>query len=61
MDKPFIYIFTLDARDKLLENGFTLLKSDLDNNLFIFAADDSIPVNFSWDNVIYINTDTLLF
>lgn len=61
MDKPFIYVFTLSARDQLLENGFTLLKSDEDNNLFIFAADDERPVNFSWDNIIYIKSDTLLF
>lgn len=61
MDKPFVYVFTISARDKLVENGFKLLKSDYTNNIFVFAADDDRTINFSWDNIIYIKSDTLTF
>ena len=55
----FIYVFTISARDKLLEKGYRLLKSDDENNIFIFANTDKM--SFDLHGVIHLESDTLSF
>lgn len=50
MSAPFVYIQGEDARDKFLAKGFTLLKSDEQNHLYVFASDDLYTLTFETDN-----------
>ncbi len=60
MDNKFIYVFTDDARDKLLSMGFKLLKQS-PGKTYIF---DSTNVDFSIhdiNDISFITSDTLTF
>lgn len=59
MDKKFIYVFTLQARDLLLNAKYNLLSSDDTNNIFIFAADSGEDID--WNKIIFLRSDTLLY
>lgn len=58
MDK-FIYVFTEDARDRLLADGHEMIKKDDQNNIFIFINDGKM--DFSLNEVSFISSDSLSF
>lgn len=47
--KNFIYVFTEKDRDKLKQLGFSLLKDDAQNSIFIFAS--KINGDFSYESL----------
>lgn len=49
MNAPFIYIQGEDARDEFLAKGFTLLKSDEQNHLYVFTSSDLYSLTFDAD------------
>ena len=55
----FVYVFTISARDMLLQKGYRLLKSDDTNNVFIFANTDKLMSDLN--GVIHLESDTLSF
>ena len=55
----FIYVFSKDDRDILLKAGFTLLKEDIRNSIYVF--DKSNSLTFALTEVSYIESDTLTF
>lgn len=59
MRTNFIYVFDADAKNKLLEMQFMMLKSDAKNNVYIFVNDDN--ENFTVDDIHYVISDTLTF
>lgn len=59
MRANFIYVFDADAKNKLLEMQFMMLKSDAKNNVYIFVNDDN--ENFTVDDIHYVISDTLTF
>lgn len=50
MNAPFIYIQGEDARDEFLAKGFTLLKSDEQNHLYVFTSSDLYSFTFNIDD-----------
>ena len=59
MRTNFIYVFDADAKNKLLEMQFMMLKSDDKNNVYIFVNDDN--KNFVVEDIPYVISDTLTF
>lgn len=57
--KQFVYVYSADARDKLLAANYTLMKSDERNNIYIFLNEDKL--SFSSLDVSYILSDTITF
>lgn len=55
----FIYVFNEEARDKLLDMQFKMLKSDKNNHIYIFVNDGK--GNFSIDDISYVLSNTLTF
>lgn len=55
----FIYVFSKDDRDILLKAGFTLLKEDIRNSIYVF--DKSNSLTFALTEVSYIESNTLTF
>lgn len=55
----FIYVFNKDDRDVLLKAGFTLLKEDTRNSIYVFGKSNSLT--FALTEVSYIESDTLTF
>lgn len=55
----FIYVFSKDDRDVLLKVGFTLLKEDTRNSIYVFGKSNSLT--FALTEVSYIESDTLTF
>ena len=55
----FIYVFSLDEKNKLQNAGFTLLKEDTNNSIYVFGMNNSL--NFALADVSYVETDTLTF
>lgn len=55
----FIYVFSINERDSLLERGLTLLKSNDAANVFIFLNDERM--DFANENITYVISDTLTF
>lgn len=61
MKGKLIYVFSQEDKNVLEINGFTLLKQDEENNIYIFAYDDSLYSKFSLDNIDYYLSDSLTF
>ena len=59
MDKKFVYVFDEKARDILLAQGFTPMKFDEQNNIFVFHNQEI--VNFTFSEVIHLFMDTITF
>ncbi len=59
MDKKFIYVFDVKARDLLLAQGFTPMKFDEQNNIFAFYNQEI--ANFTFSETIHLLTDTITF
>lgn len=60
--KKFIYVFDIEDKNALVNNGFELVKEDLGKSLFVFRnkkqANFGIAESISGD---YILTDSLTF
>ena len=57
----FTYVFTIKDRDKLIDAGLTVFKSDDRNNIFIFLTEEVAKANFLIDSVIHIYSDILTY
>lgn len=57
--EKFIYVFNHDTRDDLIKLGFTILKSDDDNGIYVFANQPSLL--FAISDASYLLSDTLTF
>lgn len=57
--KKFIYVYSADAKDKLLAANYKLIKSDERNNIYIFLNEDKL--SFASLDVSYILSDTMTF
>lgn len=57
----FLYVFSEDARDKLLSRKFEMIKEDKRNNIFIFLNQISDDLAFSVNDISYIESNTLTF
>lgn len=57
--KKFIYVYSADARDKLLAANYILMKSDERNKIYVFLNEDKL--SFSELDVSYILSDTMTF
>ncbi len=57
--KKFIYVYSADARDKLLAANYILMKSDERNKIYIFLNEDKL--SFAELDVSYILSDTMTF
>lgn len=55
----FIYVFSVDDRDKLLSMGYTLIKSDERNSYYVFENRESLQ--FDVKDLRYIASSTLTF
>ena len=58
MNNAFIYVFSDEDRDILLQNGYTLLKADENNNLYIFENSDT---KYEELGVAFVLSNTLTF
>ncbi|MCQ2052336.1 MAG: hypothetical protein MJZ03_00100 [archaeon] len=56
----FIYVFSIEDRDKLLAKNYTLLKSDESNGIFIFENSNQLTFGET-DIEKYVFSDTLTF
>lgn len=59
MEPKFIYVFDIESRDKLIAAGYTLLKSDKRNNVFIF--NNNISLSFSYSDINHAFSNVLSF
>ena len=59
MKGKFIYVFGEASRDVLLANKYTILKSDLKNNIYVF--ENKPNAHFSFEDMSYAFSDTLTF
>lgn len=57
MDK-FIYVFTKEAFDKLITDGYTLLKADNENLIFVFENSGSLKFGLTDDEFVFSSTLT---
>ena len=55
----FIYIFGEDAKNILLAENYTLLKSDTKNNIYVF--ENKPGKRFQFNHIKYALSDTLTF
>lgn len=55
----FIYVFSVEGRDKLLSMQYELLKSDDAKHIFVFL--NKGHQNFSCDGIQCVISDTLTF
>lgn len=55
----FIYVFDEDARDKLLDMNYKLLKRDEKNHIYVFVNEDREV--FALDGISHILSDTITF
>lgn len=54
----FIYVFSSGDRDKLLSQGFNLLKSNEAQNVYVFSGSDDLKFS---DDIAFVFSDTLTF
>lgn len=59
MDCKFIYVFSVDARDKLFASKYNLIKSDEKRNVYVFENNGTLT--FSNDIQRYVYSDILTF
>ena len=57
--EKFLYVFSKLARDNLLAANYTLLKSDDQNEIYVFA--NRMDMTFALAGISYIRSDTLTF
>ena len=57
--EKFLYVFNKQARDSLLAANYTLLKSDEQNEIYVFA--NQMDMTFTLADISFIRSDTLTF
>ena len=57
--EKFLYVFNKEARDRLLEANYTLLKSDEKNETYVFA--NQMDMTCALADISYIRSNTLSF
>ena len=57
--EKFLYVFSKSARDSLLAANYTLLKSDEQNEVYVFA--NQMDMTFDLANISFIRSNTLTF
>lgn len=57
--KQFIYVFTPEDKDKLLERGYKLLRDDKQQNLYVFKNESHLT--FSDDDIAFVTSDVLTY
>ncbi len=57
--EKFLYVFSKSARDSLLAAGYTLLKSDEQNEVYVFA--NQMDMTFDLADISFIRSNTLTF
>lgn len=57
--EKFLYVFDQEARDKLLGDGFTLMKSNDEDGVYIFANQDT--ATFDLADITFVRSNTLTF
>ena len=57
--EKFLYVFSKSARDSLLAANYILLKSDEQNEIYVFA--DQMDMTFALADISYIRSNTLTF
>lgn len=55
----FIYVFNKNSKDKLLKEGFVLLKEDTYNSVYIF--NDNPSISYALADISFIRSDSLTF
>lgn len=60
MGYEFLYVFNEQDRDKLIQSGFVLMKSDEANSVYIFKTKDEVTFSDSGVDKYYL-TDVLTF
>lgn len=55
----FIYVFSKDTRDFLIDSGYSMLKSDEEKDIYIFVNKNELV--FSSTNIVCAFSDTLTF
>lgn len=55
----FIYVFDEEARDKLLDMNYKLLKRDEKNHIYVFVNENREV--FALDGISHILSDTITF
>ena len=57
--EKFIYVFSKSARDRLVAANYTLLKSDEQNEVYVFA--NQMDMTFALADISFIRSNTLTF
>ena len=57
--EKFLYVFNMEARDRLLAANYTLLKSDEKNETYVFA--NQMDMTFALADISFIRSNTLTF
>lgn len=55
----FIYVFNTDDMEKMLAAGYSLMKADEKNNMYIFADNDGM--SFDLSDMCFVRSNTLTF
>jgi len=58
---PFIYVCTVQDREKMLELGYKLLAGNEKTSFWVFKADDSIKADLDFEIGTYAYGNTLVF
>lgn len=62
MRGQFMYVFSSEAKEKLANAGFVLLKEDTQNDVYAFKADDTMTFSADWmSDISFVLSDTLTF
>lgn len=54
----FIYVFDAKTADSLVEQGFNLIKSDKEKNIYVFENNPKNTMKFSKKDFVFSNTLT---
>lgn len=55
--RHFVYVFCKEARDSLLKRGYTMLREDARQKVWVFANKDGVP--FPDEDYPFVLSDTL--
>lgn len=55
----FIYVFDEDAKERLLAKKYTMLKSDIRNNIYVF--ENKPEQHFDFKDMVYTLSDVLTY
>lgn len=58
MNNAFIYVFSVDDKNTMISNGYTMLKADEENNIYIF---ENSGTKYEELGVAFVLSNTLTF